>query len=226
MTWLYAATANPQKSKDFYTRLGFKALDQKRTWFTEGSLILELANDTKARNGIKIYSSNWDLLKDTLKEEQEIFEYDDGFCTNGPSHVWFYFEKEKPNIELRPKSSFSLAGNYAGVSIEVADMEHSESWLKNIGFEITMDNREHGWLSMKNKDGFGLSLLKYGSCPHSFINPSLTFFNSGKNEVFIQKIKENNIPILEEITCFNPQGIIDNVILQDPAGPGIFMFND
>ena len=36
----------------------------------------------------------------------------------------------------------------------------------------------------------------------------------------------NTDPITEEITCFNSEGIADNVVLRDPGGTGFFIFND
>jgi hypothetical protein len=35
-----------------------------------------------------------------------------------------------------------------------------------------------------------------------------------------------DIKVEEEITAFNPDGIIDNVILRDEGGYGFFVFND
>ena len=57
-------------------------------------------------------------------------------------------------------------------------------------------------------------------------NPSLTYFNGGKNLPVIAAIREAGIPITEEITHFNEDGIVDNVILRDPGGYGFYIFND
>ena len=42
----------------------------------------------------------------------------------------------------------------------------------------------------------------------------------------IEKIRELNFPITEEITHFNDQGIVDNIIIRDPGGFGFFLFSD
>ena len=42
----------------------------------------------------------------------------------------------------------------------------------------------------------------------------------------IQKIRDLKIPITEEITVFNDQGVVDNIIIRDPGGLGFFIFND
>lgn len=75
-------------------------------------------------------------------------------------------------------------------------------------------------------DGFVISLMKPFSCPHLFFNPSMTYFNGKDNLAVIRKIREAGIPITQEITAFNTEGIADNVILRDPGGYGFFVFND
>ena len=64
------------------------------------------------------------------------------------------------------------------------------------------------------------------SCPHLFFNPSLTYFNSGRNPEVIAGIRAAGIPISEEITIFNKEGRVDNIIIRDPGGYGFFLFND
>lgn len=46
------------------------------------------------------------------------------------------------------------------------------------------------------------------------------------NLAIIQKIRDLQIPITEEITHFNKEGIVDNIIIRDPGGLGFFIFND
>ncbi len=80
---------------------------------------------------------------------------------------------------------------------------------------------------MSNNTGVDVSLFKIGSCPHSFTNFSMTYFN-GKTEnieVINRIIKLGIIPV-EEITHFNPKGKVDNMIISDPGGLRKFIFND
>lgn len=46
------------------------------------------------------------------------------------------------------------------------------------------------------------------------------------NLAVIKKIRELNIPIVEEISTFNKEGIVDNIIIRDPGGYGFFIFSD
>ena len=54
----------------------------------------------------------------------------------------------------------------------------------------------------------------------------MTYFNGQKNLAIIEEIRELNIPIAEEITYFNSEGTVDNIIIRDPGGYGFFIFND
>jgi hypothetical protein len=64
------------------------------------------------------------------------------------------------------------------------------------------------------------------ACPHLFFNPSLTYFNGKNNLQIIENIRKSGVDITEEITVFNKEGIVDNVILRDNGGLGFFIFSD
>jgi hypothetical protein len=68
--------------------------------------------------------------------------------------------------------------------------------------------------------------MKPQTCPHLFFNPSLNFFNGEDNISIISKIRSLDIPITEEITHFNKENKVDNIIIRDPGGYGFFLFND
>jgi len=42
----------------------------------------------------------------------------------------------------------------------------------------------------------------------------------------ISKLRKLKVPIAEEVVVFNPKGEVDNLVLRDPGGLGIFVFND
>ncbi|MFK8104239.1 MAG: hypothetical protein AB8G15_17055 [Saprospiraceae bacterium] len=68
--------------------------------------------------------------------------------------------------------------------------------------------------------------MKAFACPHLFFNPSLSYFNGKENLAIITELRARKIPLTEEITFFNPEGIVDNVIVRDPGGLGFFVFSD
>ena len=118
-------------------------------------------------------------------------------------------------------------GSYAGISLETPNIKQSMQLWKALGFEVSMGGIDQGWVALSNSTGDAISLMQPMSCPHLFFNPSLTYFN-GKtvNPIIIQKIRDLNIPITEEITVFNKDGIADNIIIREPGGYGFFIFND
>ena len=129
------------------------------------------------------------------------------------------------NYELSGEST-ALPGNFMGLSIEAVDVKKTVEFWQVLGYEKTMGSIEQGWIAFQNGSSIGISIMKPLICPHLFYNPGLTFFNSGKNLPIIEKIRAAGIPIAEEITVFNKEGIVDNVVLCDPGGLGFFVFND
>src|SRR5690606_15097168 len=94
-----------------------------------------------------------------------------------------------------------------------------------LGFKHTMGSADQGWVGFSN-DELSLSIMKPQTCPHLFFNPSLSYFNGKENLNVIQKIRDAGVSITEEITHFNKEGIVDNVIIRDPGGYGFFIFSD
>jgi len=90
----------------------------------------------------------------------------------------------------------------------------------------TMGGVEQGWIGLTNDSSFNISIMNALACPHVFFNPSLSYFNGKNNLDIIAKIRAKEIPIAEEVTVFNKEGIVDNIILRDPGGFGFFIFSD
>jgi len=120
----------------------------------------------------------------------------------------------------------AITGQFAGISLETIDINQSIHFWQSIGYTIQSGSRDQGWLTLSNGSGVDISLMKAGSCPHLFFNPSLTYFNGAKNLAIIKQLKTLQVPITEEITHFNKEGIVDNIIIRDPGGLGFFLFND
>jgi hypothetical protein len=150
-----------------------------------------------------------------------------GYVVGAPSGVWVYLlEGEAPGQVPPGNESTSVLGRFAGLSIETLDPGRSTAFWQQLGFSPSAGSVEQGWLSLQEAGGFTLSLLRALNCPHLFPNPSLTYFNSENNLAAIAQIRALGIPIAEEITVFNTEGIVDNILLRDPGGLGCFVFND
>ncbi len=214
-------------SIEFYEKLGFKKLfDDKTVIYTDGKAVIEVNPARFARAGVKLYRPSWKEAVAGLKELTEVLAIDGGYQLVDPGGVWMYLMESTPDLATgQSGSSFSVLGNYAGLSFEIADFPRTIRIYELLGFLPGEGAADKGYLSFVN-NGFIMTIMKPLSCPHLFFNPSMTYFNGKKNLSVIEKIRSLNIPITEEITCFNKEGIVDNVIIRDPGGYGFFIFSD
>jgi hypothetical protein len=221
-------TPDLQKSIDFYKSLNYKVLkNESQVLVTDGTLIIEIDPDRYARAGITFYKNDWSKEIQQLETSFSILPTDDASTTVSPCGVTVVLKtlEKYPAIKL-PEKVNVVPGNSSGLSLESFYFENSLNFWSILGYNITMGTKEGGWIAMSNDTDVGIGLMKYKMCPHLFYNPSFTFFNSGKNPEIIHKIREIGIPITEEITFFNKEGNVDNIIIRDPGGFGFFIFND
>ncbi|WP_373524306.1 VOC family protein [Aquiflexum sp.] len=219
-------TPNKLKSEEFYLNLGFKIVSNDPLIVNDGKAYIEINTDRYARAGVKLFKNNWKSEISKLQENIAITTFSDGYLLADPSGVWIYLmEIPAPDFPVLEDKSFSILGNYAGLSLETTDIQRSIRFYETLGFKISSGSLEQGYVSLERED-FIISLMKPLSCPHLFYNPSLTYFNGKDNLAVIQKIRDLEILITEEITYFNKEGIVDNIIIRDPGGFGFFIFSD
>lgn len=226
-TLLQTTYTSLHESKSFYEKLKYNVYEFEGLLIADDGVVqIILTNEKFKRKGLVIYSDILVEKIDTVKNEFDVVEIDDGFILNSPCGVWVYIYKGKGTDFLLNSEPSSILGKYAGLSLESINLEHSIQFWTELGFEVQMGNVNQGWLTMMNKEGFVLSIMQALNCPHQFFNPSLTYFNGNKNLEVINEIRKNDILITEEITHFNNDGIVDNIIIRDPMGLGFFIFND
>ena len=221
-------TPNLEKSLHFYSRLGFEVLSSANApLVSDGKVLIEINPDRYARAGMKLIAADWTNTVEVLKQQTTVLPIEGGYVLGDTSGAWIYLMEESHPSQFELASlGASILGNYGGLSLEVIAIEKSIQIWRTLGFEKTMGSLEQGWIALENGQGGSVSLMKAQACPHLFFNPSLSYFNSGKNLAVIGKIRELQIPITEEITFFNKEGIVDNIIIRDPGGLGFFIFND
>ena len=221
-------TNNLNHSLEFYRKLGFQHVDQDDLQMvSDGKALISINPQRTARAGVRIFADNWEDTVSTLRGLTEVVDTDSGYLFADPSGMWVYLETgPAPELPDLSNVSPSILGNYMGVSLESIGFDKSLDIWKLLGFKVQMGAAEQGWIALGNEEGFGISLMKPMMCPHLFFNPSLTYFNGGNNLEVIANIRAAGIPITEEITQFNKEGIADNVIIRDPGGFGFFVFND
>lgn len=213
-------------STSFYSKLGFNLHHMEgSTLVYDQNVKIIIDHSRKARLGFRLYLDN--LSESINKLDNDLFEIKNKIYSIDPNGIIISLHPldEYPQNFLEADTK-AITGNFAGISIESLPFKNSISFYKKLGFNISMGDGESGWIQMNGFD-IDLSIMKMESCPHLFHNPSLTYFNGKEgNPLIIEKIRNAGIEFDEEITVFNDQGIVDNVILKDPGGLGFFIFND
>ena len=193
----------------------------------DGNAIIEINPDRFARAGVKFYKNNWDSTIEQLQKITKVSPIENGYLLSDQSGVWIYLMKSNSTVKFDLSAvENSTLGNFAGLSLETTDIQKSIAIWEILGFSKTMGSIEQGWVAYENQDKMGVSFMQPNSCPHLFFNPSLTYFNGKDNLSIIEKIRTAGISITEEITHFNKEGIVDNIIIRDPGGYGFFIFSD
>lgn len=227
MIIIQTTTNRLEESLLFYKKLNFQVISNEPFLLADNQCIIEINTGKFARKGIKFFSPDWSEIIPKLEELTKVISIENGYLLGDSTGNWIYLLNEnlKPKVSAEAFSP-SLLGNFKGVSLEVIDMKFAKNIYELLGFKITMGGIDKSWMVMTDDNDFSISFMSPNACPHSFFNPSLTYFNNKKNLAIIQKIRDLDIRIEEEITAFNPDGLVDNAILKDEGGYGFFIFSD
>ncbi|WP_282036409.1 hypothetical protein [Saccharicrinis aurantiacus] len=218
-------TPNLTESLEFYKKLNFKVESSGTSYLvSDAKITIELSENKKYRKGFKISTSNKAELINKLSSHAILLNQDDDSIAVDRNGLWYYITEE--DFTTADGSNQSILGTNFGVSIETAHMQHTKDLLILLGFKLQMENEEQGFIQLKTKGDFYISLMKPFSCPHLFNNPALNYFNGKDNLNIIDHIKTKNISVYENITAFNTENLVDNISLMDPSGIGFFIFND
>ena len=218
-------TPSIAESIAFYTKCGFVTIFSSNH-FTDGKSIIEINENRFARPGIKLLSASWKNVAEQLEAFTHVKKIEDGYLLGDGSGTWIYLIETSTFPEIPADCSPSLLGNNFGISIETIDIGFAQKIWNLLGFTTTQGSAEQGWISLSDDNGNSLSLMAPNCCPHLFLNPSISYFNGAQNPTIIEKIRSTGISITEEITHFNKEGKVDNIILSDPGNIGFFIFND
>ncbi len=216
----------PGNSIDFYNRLGFHQLYGSLLTYTDGKVIIEIDTNKSARAGMNFYKPSWKTDVEKVKKWATVKKTKNGYRLSDPSGVMIYLIDSGVVFPPALDSSYSLLGNYQGVTLESGNMAASYELYTALGLHKTKGDAEKGFVELSDGRGFTIVLMSAGSCPHLFFNPSLTYFNGSRNMAVIAGIKAKGIPVVQDITWFSKEGKADNIILRDPGGYGFFIFSD
>lgn len=224
---LQTPTANLNQSVDFYKKLGFQVKrNSLGALAVDSQICIQINSQRTARVSILLHQKDWTETILKLKNNAPSLEVNEGFMTSDPNGILIELRPENSNSKMLSSNNKCLLGNYGGVCIETLDLQRSYEFWETLGFKSTIKDFSKSWIEMKSNSGDSISLLKSQQCPHLFFNPSLAYFNGCQNLEIIEEIKSQKISIAEEITEFNTNGTVDNIILKDSGGLGFFIFND
>lgn len=235
---IHTPTPDLDRSVAFYEKLGFVRSSAEHVGgegsvlLTNGAMLVEVNPERTARAGLRLTKPRWADEADALSRSATVVTLPSSRLAVDPSGVWVYLtEADGAAAEQPPEGPADcLLGNWAGLTLETVSIQESVDFWEPLGFpvpdSVTKPISEHAYLGGVGPGGFGITWIAPNACPHLFFNPSFTFFNSGKNPEIIAAMREAEIEITEEITVFNKDGLVDNVIIRDPGGYGFFVFND
>lgn len=223
--WIRTPTPNLEASRDYYSRLQFENVTAPtENSFSDGKIVIEIDPTPTARTAICFEKEWFGEIPSELQDYVNPMTIEDELWFTDPSGVPIIISGK--TVAQSRNEPCSFLGNTAGVSIETGDMQQSVRFWNGMGFTITQGAADAGWATLERDGSFGISLMPYGTCPHLFFSPGITYFNSGRNMENIEKIRAAGVQIAQEIGAFHPEGKIDNVVMVDPGGTGSFVFND
>lgn len=220
-------TGDLDRSRLFYAKLGFEELGGGETVLvTDGKVIVEIDPRPGSRTGLKLVKPDWSAESQTLVPAMAL-ELDSGFLVADPNGVRIELVEGDPEDYPEPLGEgFAAVGKFVGLSVEAVDFDATVGFWLLLGYDAPEGQEMDGWAALTAGNAVDVTVLDAMSCPHLFFNPGLTYFNGENNLAVIDHIRQAEIPIDEEITIFNDEGIVDNIIIRDPGGTGFFIFND
>ncbi len=195
------SSPNYKRSCQFYETAGYHSLleDDNGRYIFDGKYISLISKNRKFRNGLIVFT---DSEIEVSKSNSELYASEIAQDPNG-MHVVFRDSSSYPSFHIDQLGN-STFGNPYGLGIESVHFKETCAFWMKFGFKIGFGEIEKGGFVSMNSNGFDLAIFKHGSCPHSFNNPSFSFFNGKEgNPKIIQRLKELNMEFSEEVTVFN-----------------------
>ncbi len=218
-------TPDLEASKSFYEALGFNIYELEGLCYAvDTQVVIYISTHNTDRIGTSLYHHDWSSYIEKLSQLTNTITTPYGYLLGDSSGAYIRLLSDKPDVP--DHTNQACLGSYAGLSIETADYHRCIDIWSCLGFDDKTGDISQGWVTMTSKNDGPISIMKPMACPHIFGNPGLTYFYGQKNESIITDIRRSGVAIAEEVTVFNNEGKVDNVILQDPGGLTFFIFND
>ena len=216
---------SPERSGAFLTGLGFAPIAAGARLMTDGAALIDVDPEPRARAGVRVWREALSAAAGETLELCGAAAFEGGHLVSAPSGVpvWV-MDAPGPDLELAPRGE--VLGSYAGVSLETPSLARSLAfWGGLLGYQVAAGGADQGWVTLRRPEMVDLSLMGPLACPHSFANPSFTYFNGGRNPEVLDAIRTRGVEIFEEVGA-KDGAPAENVILREPGGVGFFVFND
>lgn len=214
---------DPAASAEFLSRAGFEPLAGHDGLMSDGAALLQVDGARSARTGVRVWKEALPESVDGWLAQRGAVRFDGGSLLVAPSGTRVEV-MDGVGPESPPSGRGRVLGNYAGLSIEAVDLGRSlDFWSSLLGAEVASGSPDQGWVSLR-REGLGeISLMAPFICPHSFANPSLTYFNGAENPSILEDLGRRGVPFFERVGEDEPAV---NAVLREPGGVGFFVFND
>lgn len=222
-------TTDYQASLSFYENLGFKkvggdATDGESTFLSDGILLLLLKTGSESHSELTYFTDNLKEMLEGLEALRINFsrkEPDEASFTDPSDLGVRLLQADVSKIDKPQGKSWSKCGRFYEVSIETESVDSSIAFWKQLGFEVAFREPPTARWATLNDGNIRLSLYEYGTCPHTFKNPSLTYFEPDM-AARIEGLKSEGVKFIEEMP--NAEGKVDNAIALAPDGQCFFLF--
>lgn len=216
---------SPDRSAAFLTRLGFEPSAGNARLMTDGAALIDVDPEPRARAGVRVWRASLAEAAGEALEHHGAVAFEGGKLVTAPSGVpvWV-MDGAGPDLDPGPRGA--LLGQFAGVSLETPSLSRSVAfWGDLLGVQVAAGGADKGWVTLRRPGMADLSLMGPLVCPHSFANPSFTYFNGDRNPEVLESIRATGLEVFEEVGA-RDGAPAENVILREPGGVGFFVFND
>lgn len=226
--------SNLEKSKQFYTDLGWIPLPQLRSsdkvvmWDGSSLLLLDTRQEEKLKYVYHLSNSLFQQYFDSIQPEEFL---DDYFSSQLPDSLTVEFIQsdlefpctENMQVVLETGDYMNLPmhnkvlGCYAELAMNYNKVEEAIIETNRLGFKNNgLQTQPYKWVAMSD----GLALLSYHNTKE-WHGMNITYFGK-ENDEKAEKLKEKGIEM--EPVKMGDQVLPGNYIISDPDGNKIFMF--
>ena len=135
-THIITPTNDLAASLSFYKSLNFKVVSKENpVVVTDGKVVIEIHPDKFIRPGIKVFSDSLAQTTEKLNKLTPVIETDNGHILQDPTGTTIYLTDQPFHLEVeKVETSFSILGNFAGLSLETTDPNKVIAIWKLLGF--------------------------------------------------------------------------------------------